>query len=276
MQKHIVCFSGGHSSALVAIEVVRKYGTDGVVLLNHDINSNVEDADIKRFKHEVASYLGLPITYANCLDIADVNKIPDQFDVTMIAKAFKVGNGSELCTNRLKTAPFYNWLKANANPDITTIYYGFDAKERDRIIRRSKALESMGYSSDYPLVNWQRTIYSSEEIGINRPGTYSTFARANCIGCLKAGKQHWYIVYCTRPDIWEKGKKAEAYIGYTIHPGESLESMESQFNAMKVAGIVPSELLPQQKFWAEVRKAVPGNYNYLQPNLFDMPCECVI
>lgn len=36
--KHIVCFSGGHSSALAAIETVRRYGQEGVVLLNHDIS----------------------------------------------------------------------------------------------------------------------------------------------------------------------------------------------------------------------------------------------
>ena len=48
--KHIVCYSGGHSSALVAIEVVRKFGKEDVVLLNHDINQSVESEDIKRLK----------------------------------------------------------------------------------------------------------------------------------------------------------------------------------------------------------------------------------
>jgi PP-loop superfamily ATP-utilizing enzyme len=43
--KYIVCYSGGHSSALVAIEAVRKYGKENVILLNHDISPNVEDAD---------------------------------------------------------------------------------------------------------------------------------------------------------------------------------------------------------------------------------------
>ncbi len=54
--KHIVCFSGGHSSGIVAIEVVRKYGNDDVILLNHDISPTVEGEDIKRFKREVADY----------------------------------------------------------------------------------------------------------------------------------------------------------------------------------------------------------------------------
>lgn len=44
--KYIVCFSGGHSSALAAIEVTRKSGKENVVLLNHDISPNVEDADV--------------------------------------------------------------------------------------------------------------------------------------------------------------------------------------------------------------------------------------
>ena len=54
--KHIVCYSGGHSSALVAIEVVRKYGKENVILLNHDINPRFENNDIKRFKKEVSDY----------------------------------------------------------------------------------------------------------------------------------------------------------------------------------------------------------------------------
>ena len=62
---HIVCFSGGHSSAIAAVEVVRRYGAENTMLLNHDLCPHTEDADIKRFKNEVSDYLGVPITYAN-------------------------------------------------------------------------------------------------------------------------------------------------------------------------------------------------------------------
>ena len=34
---HIICYSGGHSSAIAAIEVARRFGTDDLVLLNHDM-----------------------------------------------------------------------------------------------------------------------------------------------------------------------------------------------------------------------------------------------
>ena len=121
--KHIVCYSGGHSSAIVAIEVTRRYGKDNVILLNHDIHPSVESEDIKRFKREVSEYLEVPITYAN----HDKWDQKDQFDVCVDAQAFKVGNGTALCTNRLKTAPFEKYLAKNFPDKDCVIYYGFDA-----------------------------------------------------------------------------------------------------------------------------------------------------
>lgn len=113
--KHIVCFSGGHSSAIAAVEVVRKFGAEDTILLNHNLCPRTEDADIKRFKKEVSDYLGVPITYAN-MPGWDVK---DQFDVCMEIKAFKAGaQSTAFCTNRLKTEPFHKWLSEHypANP----------------------------------------------------------------------------------------------------------------------------------------------------------------
>jgi hypothetical protein len=271
--KHIVCHSGGHSSAIVGIEVARKHGPENVTLLNHDMHFSVEHADIKRFKKEVAEHLGIPLTFASRR-----NAIQDQFDVCVEAGAFKVGNGSELCTARLKTEPFYEWLAVNADPASTVIYYGFDdtARERDRMQRRTGILAAMGYRTDYPLVTWrERTIRSTEEVGIARPSTYQTFIHGNCIGCLKAGWQHWYIVYCTRPDIWLKGKWAEEEIGYAIHYDNGapvyLEEMEPRFEAMRASGIPATEHIPQQRFWAQVGKIIPIATLWQQD---DLPCDC--
>lgn len=137
--KHIVCFSGGHSSAIAAVEVVRKFGAEDTILLNHDLCPRTEDADIKRFKKEVSDYLGVPITYAN-MPGWDVK---DQFDVCMEIKAFKAGaQSTAFCTNRLKTEPFHKWLSEHypANPpevrDDISLVYGFDANEQHRIRRR--------------------------------------------------------------------------------------------------------------------------------------------
>ena len=267
--KYIVCFSGGHSSALVAIEAARKYGKENVILLNHDISPNVEDADIKRFKREVADYLGIEITYANM----DGWEQKDQLDVCMEISAFKVDNGTALCTNRLKTEPFIKWLNENypskpfePREDIC-ILYGFDKEEVDRIQRRIGVMLSKGYKTDFPLAFWERTIQNIEEIGIQRPKTYQIFKHANCIGCLKSGKQQWYIVFCLRPDLWEKAKRAEEAIGYSILKGVYLKDLECKFKTMKKLGIVPTEKVGFQKFWADVRKALPDDFD-------NKPCEC--
>lgn len=276
--KHVVCYSGGHSSALVAVEVVRKYGTSDVILLNHDIHPSVEDADVKRFKKEVAEALGLPITYAN----HEHWDTMDQFDVVREADAFKVGNGTALCTNRLKTAPFERWLKehfpitegASLLDSPCTIYYGFDANEPRRINRRASILALKGYLTGFPLAYWDRTIHSTKEIGVEPPLTYGQFKHANCVGCLKAGRQHWYVVYCTRPDIWEKAKATEDAIGYSIINGVYLEELESKFALMQKVNVVPTEHIHANTFWKQVGDALKQEQDK-EADEDAKPCECV-
>jgi hypothetical protein len=273
-KKHIVCYSGGHSSALVAVEVVRKYGKENVILLNHDIHASVESEDIKRFKKEVADYLELEITYANHPDWDS----KDQFDVVREANAFKVGNGTALCTNRLKTAPFDKYLKENFPVETDgespcVIYYGFDANEPARILRRSSILGTKGYLTAFPLAHWPRTIQSTKEIGIEPPNTYNQFKHANCIGCLKAGRQHWYIVYCTRPDLWEKAKSTEDAIGYSIIKDIYLDELEPKFELMKKVGVVPTEHLHHKTFWKQVADQLKQSMSEEEKS--EKPCECV-
>lgn len=265
--KHIVCYSGGHSSALVAIEAVRKFGKEHVVLINHDIHPSVEAEDIKRFKVEVAAHLGIDITYVNHPEW----DTKDQFDVVIEAKAFKVRNGTALCTNRLKSKPFHEWLDVNAVKGVDVLYYGFDKDETARIQRRVGILSAMGYRSDYPLAYWPRTILSTLEVGISPPNTYSDFRHANCTGCLKAGRQHWYIVFNKRKDIWEKAKRAEELIGYSILRGEYLVELEDDFTRMNELGIATTEHEKGVTFFARVRKT----FRDIQSDEDMKPCECV-
>lgn len=254
--KYIVCFSGGHSSAISAIETVRKVGKENTILLTHHISQNVEDPDVERFRHEVAKYLGMEIT--SC-DMPDWD-VKDPLDICMDIKAFKVGNGTCLCTNRLKTQPFHKWLKGNYpskpnNPrEDIVIVYGFDKSETNRIERRRKIMLAMGYNIACPLAEWNRTIQKTEDIGIQRPSTYDRFRHANCMGCLKAGKQQWYITYCLRPDLWEKAKSAEEKIGYSILKKAYLKDLEEQFKKMKEIGVEPTEKINSATFWAMVRR----------------------
>ena len=263
--KHIVCFSKGNQSAWVAVEVVRKFGPENVILLNHDINPDKELPDVKRFGLELATYLGIQITYANMPGWDSKS----QFDVCIDKKAFKVNDGTPFCTTKLKTEPYYKWLgeefpvkKGTCRQDVT-IYYGFHAGEPDRINRRRDFLANMGYRTCFPLVEWERTIFSTLEIGVKPSDTYDTWSHANCIGCLRAGWQHWYVVYCRYPLIWEEAKRAEEIIGYSILRRDNipvfLKEREEEFERMKLAGIRADELTPSGRFWSITKKVMSGN-----------------
>ena len=272
MKKYVVCYSGGHSSALVAIEAVRKCGRENVILLNHDISPEVEHSDIKRFKQEIANCLGLEITYANMPEWENLTPLR----LSMKISAFSDGRGQAFCTNRLKTEPFHKWLEENYPATFATpgeeivILYGFDKNEPARIQRRGQLLCARGYKTEFPLAYWTRTIFDVEEIGIKKPETYKLWKHANCQGCLKAGRQHWYCVYCLRPDIWAEAKEAERIIGYSIIKGTFLEELEPKFSEMKnIRGICPSEKVNPQSFWANLKKVLPE-----QISLF--PCECAM
>ena len=267
--KHIVALSGGESSAVVGVEVARKFGIENLVLLNHDINPKVEPADVKRFKQEVADYIGVPITYANHPDWETETPI----SLCVKAKTWINPNGRAiLCTHRLKTAPFYEWLEKNYQHgychyaeyqeaviiESDIVYYGFDANEPARITRRANIMGASGYKTDYPLALWQeRTIHNIEEIGIAKPTAYSLFNHANCTGCLKAGWQHWYVIYCNYPDVYQQLIDGEEAIGYAVHGVDDwAEDKAEMFESMKRAGIEPTEKTPSGRFWARAKKAL--------------------
>ena len=263
--KHIVCFSGGHSSALAAVETVRKYGRDDVVLLNHDISPHVEHQDIKRFKREVAAYLGIQITYANM----DGWEETPPLAVAIKNRAFKAYSSPAFCTSRLKTEPFHRWLAKHGERGDKVVY-GFDAEETQRMARRSVVMMALGYKAVFPLADWEQTIQATEEIGIDRPITYQTYKHANCIGCLKAGRQHWYCVFCLREDIWEEAKEAEEQIGYSIIKGVYLKELEPKFREMRdKLHIIPTDKTNSARFWADVRKAIPDD------DTDNIPCDCM-
>jgi hypothetical protein len=269
--RKVVCFSGGHSSALAAIETVRKYGKENVILLNHDISSEVEHQDIKRFKHEVADYLDIPITHANMENFEELTPLR----VCKKKGIFGTQPGQTICTYYLKTKPFHDWLKANFPADIdhinkdVDIVYGFDAFERDRIQRRSGIMATKGYKCEFPLMSNKRTILNTEEVGIKRPSTYRIFKHANCIGCLKAGQQHWYVVYCLRPDIFQEAMETEKEIGQSIIKDVFLDELIPKFEETKRKNICPNDIENSASFWARVEREIPG-----QITMF--PCDCAV
>lgn len=276
--KHIVCYSGGHSSAIVAIEVARRYGRYCTYLVNNDINPGVEHEDIKRFKKEVAEYLGIKVTYAN---YKHWDK-RDQFDVcTAEGYINRVGVGA-VCTHNLKVLPFRRWLKKNAKDKNVVIYYGFDANEKKRIQRRQGILANQGYQTDFPLATWtKRTIKKTEEVGIRPPLTYSVYKHANCLGCIKGGRRHWYVIYCNEPAIWEKAKKMESDVGYAMLTDYEtkqpvyLEDLEGLYEKMKNAGVPATERVNPNMFWGAAKRLMSQYEESISKEEGgDKPCEC--
>jgi hypothetical protein len=256
MKKFVVCYSGGKSSSECALSVAKKYGAENVILLNHDINGLVEQSCTKKLKQDVADYLGLQITYANHKDWSTATPV----SVCVDAGAWKIGRGQILCTNRLKTEPFRQWMLEN-DPNCENVYvYGMDKNEPERVTRRAQIMGVMGYKTMFPMLWPDDEIVTLKSIGIDAGAVYETFNHSNCQGCLKAGWQHWYVVYCTRRDIWDEAKMGEEEIGYAIHKDLDgpvyLEEKEELFNAMISAGVVPTEKVKFQTFWANAKKMV--------------------
>lgn len=283
---YVVPFSGGHSSARTAIYCVEKYGPENVIILNHDINLRYEDADIKRFKKEVSDFIGVPITYANINNIQSNENIPSQFDVCIKSKAITNKNGDALCTTRLKTEPFYAWLKSNFPRTDTlfqpfrdcTICYGFDLSEVSRVQRRASIMAAMGYKTLFPLLKPNDlTITNTRQIGIEPPTTYNVWIHANCVGCLKASLLHWYVCYCLAPEVYEEGEFMEDKIGgYTIHTVTrnkietpiSLKELRPIYEALRIEGVPATEHQGKHLFAAMIRKY------QLEECKVGMPCAC--
>lgn len=279
--KHIVCFSGGHSSAVAAIETVRKYGRENVILLNHNISSKVERSDIKRFKQEVADYLGVEIVYANH---------PDYEEMTPLAlarklKAFQYRPGEKLCTYHLKTKPFYDWLKENypvgkgsVRNDVDIIY-GFDTSEPERLDRRIRHLYSMGYLSQYPLTWKERTIFSCQEVGIALPESYQYCRHGNCDGCLKAGKLSWYRIFVgdgtqVPSPLFMEAVETEEIVGYSILRTGFLKDLIPDFMRMYRFGVPANENVNSQALWLFANNLVDGEINLFADFMQQSTCAC--
>lgn len=271
---YVICFSGGLSSALCAVETVKLYGKDNCILLNHDISSKVEHSSVKRFKNEIAKALGMEITYAN----ADNFEMRTPLKVAIEKGSFAYQPGKQLCTYELKTKPFHKWLAKNFPVkkgkvrDDVVIVYGFDAKETERIQRRKAIMQEMGYRTLYPLAERERTIFDTREIGVEPPSVYDTFLHANCVGCLKAGIRSWYVCYCIRRDVFDEAVAAEQILGRSILKQCYLKELVPEFEQMRAARIEPTDRGSSHLFWKTVHSLVPRQKSLM--DYFDEDCPC--
>ena len=215
---HIVQFSGGAGSAVAAKLVIDEFGPADVVLLFHD--TLAEHPDAKRFREEVAAYLGLPITERSCgkslWEVIDANSaLPSSF--------------MPFCTRELKLQPGEQFLQdLEMAGQAFALYNGMGPDEPARVRRAKAEAAKRGRTLRCPLderdVDDPKSVVASW--GIELPVCYRYLKHNNCIPCFKAtGLEYWYNVWLHHPAEYERAAQLEEKFGYTVRRGQSLREL---------------------------------------------------
>ena len=247
--KHVVGFSGGIASSVVAKLVHDEFGDD-TVLLFHD--THTEPIDNERFRQEVAAYIGLPITeYSDGRDIWGV-----------FSDHGFLGNGRKTpCSSELKQKLSLEYLQDN---DPATLYIGFTLEEVDRAQRTYARYLQYDIDVRFPLIEQnlskEECMYRVKNCwGIEPPEMYAWAEHANCIPCIKGGLAYWGMVYIHEREAWNRASVAEKEYGHRILT--KYGSLEDELNnCINLAH-------------EYIAKRDGGE---LQESLFEFPCECMV
>jgi len=248
--KHVVGFSGGVASSVVAKIVAEEHPKETVLLF---CDTLTEPPDNYRFRAEVAAYIGLPIV-----------RVADGRDIWELFRDEKfLGNQSRTpCSEHLKAIVGDKWMKDNG----PAIYYvGYTPDEWRRAQRLSARKAQAGVETRFPLMDLG---ISKEECfdrvrncwGLKLPDMYEWAEHANCVPCVKAGMAYWGMVYLMAPEGWRRAVKAEKEHGHQI--------------LKKAYGTLEEELprcLRLAEEWMRKKKAGED-----QGSLYEYPCECAL
>lgn len=202
--KHIVMFSGGVCSWAAAKRVVDRHGVDGVVLLFAD--TKMEDEDLYRFLDQAAANVG-----AELVKIAD-GRTPWE---VMRDEKLLANTRMDACSKILKRNLLDKWMKEHGDPETTTIHFGLDWEECQRLerLRKRKApwrVESYT-CTEKPLLTKPKMIEWLKREGLVPPRLYAMgFPHNNCGGfCVKAGQTHFALLLRTMPERYALHEKHE-------------------------------------------------------------------
>lgn len=221
--KHIVMFSGGAASSVVAKMVAEKYPSD-TILLHTPTGAEHPDAD--RFREQVADFIGLPITTESAKDT-----------LWQKVERYKHMPNDSLpwCTREMKLIPqnrFLKRLEKSGAEIVSSVGFGFN--EWRRIQRTISRNEQLKRKVEFPLFKTRLTGDDCKQIIKNEwkiclPEPYKYLKHNNCIPCYKGGKGHWCKVWRHYPEQFWRASRAEEKAENTVFNGITLYELAEQW-----------------------------------------------
>lgn len=245
---HVVGFSGGVPSAVVA-EIVATQYPDSTILLFHD--THTEPIDNVMFRWQIAEMLNLDIT-----ERSDGRDIWQVFEDEGI-----LGNGRNTpCSRILKQEPSMKYMLEN-QPAI--LYIGYTVDEWRRAQRLSARYAHKGIETRFPLIDKrigkEECMHRVKECwNIEPPSNYEWAEHANCIPCVKGKKAYWGLIHIYEREAWERAVQAENYFGHTIFT-EAGSLTEELDNCLRLARAYLNKKTDERR----------------QVDMFEFPCECM-
>lgn len=208
----VVSYSGGLGSFMAAYRVVQQHGPANVTLLFTD--TKTEDEDLYRFISDTEQYFGINVT-----------KIADGRDVWQVFNDVRFMGNSRIdpCSRILKRELAKKWMKENAPPESTALYFGIGWNEVNRMdaIRKNWSPYAVHAPlTEKPYVERDDIIALLEKIGIKPPRLYALgFAHNNCGGfCIKTGQAQFLKLLKTMPERYKEHEDKQEELFKKIPP----------------------------------------------------------
>jgi hypothetical protein len=206
----VAWFSAGATSAVAAMEAVRKYGHDNLVVAYCDTGSEHESN--AKFLKDVEAWIEHPITILKSKKYSD---IWDVFELT----GWLVGPAGARCTGELKRAVRQQFEDFD---DIQV--FGYDPAEVNRVEKFKTSNPEVKIWC--PLIEKGLTKAHCLQIlrnaGIELPAMYQpqksggAYDHNNCIGCVKGQSGYWNKIRVDFPEVFDRMAKLERKIGAAI------------------------------------------------------------
>ncbi len=203
LTRHVVLFSGGIGSWAAAKRVAHRYGTDNLTLLFTD--TKTEDKDTYRFLKEGAANVGGELVW-----IAEGRDIWAVFDTEGLMGSSR----ADPCSRILKREQSHKWVRANLDPNLTTVYVGIDWSEAHRFRRLERHWHPYRIEApmtEAPYLTKEDCIAWAESEGIRNQRLYQQgFRHANCGGfCVKMGHGAAAHLLRERPETYAYHERKE-------------------------------------------------------------------